>query len=192
MQQDVVGEPFDFVGRMNQITVCGHQLTAHEFVQNTFILAISVFSGEENSLSQTQNLPSLHFLYLLQRESLPTSELVYRYLMGKCKLYIVRLAEQYLRVYVPSEKPVHAFSRLGTSLEIVVLQSVDLKQAFAETDHIENTIDEIDNHVSSLVRQIIRTYMRIRKFHMVKNWNISQKGLTLRQSLTKLVLFKNQ
>jgi len=106
--------------------------------------------------------------------------------------HTVRLAEQYLRVYVPSEKPVHAFSRLGMSLEIVVLQSVDLKQAFAETDHTENTIDGIDNHVSSLVRQIIRTYLRIRKFHIVKNWNISQKGLTLRQSLTKLVLFKNQ
>lgn len=107
-------------------------------------------------------------------------------------IHIIHVAEQHVRVHIPSKKPVHAISRLGTSLEIMVLRDIDLKSVFGQTNHIDDTIDGIDNHVSSLVRQIIRTYVRVRKLHIVKNWNISQKGVTLRQSLTKLVLFKNQ
>jgi len=104
---------------------------------------------------------------------------------------IVHTAEQYLRV-IQCDKPVHAISRLGTSLEIMVLQNIDLKATFGQSNHIEDTIDGIDNHVSGVAREIIRTYLLIRKMHIVKNWNISLKGVTLRQSLTKLVLFKNQ
>jgi len=55
-----------------------------------------------------------------------------------------------------------------------------------------DTIAEIDNHVYSLVRQIVRHYLDICKYHIVKSWNDKQKGVSVRQKMTKMVLFNNQ
>ena len=50
----------------------------------------------------------------------------------------------------------------------------------------------IDNHIFTLVRHIVRFFLAIRKFHIVNSWNVAQKGVSVRQSMTKLILFKNQ
>jgi len=105
---------------------------------------------------------------------------------------IVHKAEKHLRAYVPVDKPVHAISRLGEKIERAVLSDVDCCKLFGSTDHMLDTAIGIDNHIFTLVRHIVRFFLAIRKFHIVKSWNIAQKGVSVRQSMTKLVLFKNQ
>jgi len=36
----------------------------------------------------------------------------------------------------------------------------------------------------SVVRQIVRFYLHIRKFHLAKIWNINEKGTSVRQQMT--------
>jgi len=43
-----------------------------------------------------------------------------------------------------------------------------------------------------LIRQIVRFFLDIRTFHVARTWNDSQKGTMIRQTMTKLILFKNQ
>lgn len=107
---------------------------------------------------------------------------------------IVQVAEQHLRSMIPQEKAISAISQLGPRLEIAVIKNIDCCSVFGPTttSHMSNTVVGINNHISSLIRQIVRFYLDIRKFHIVRNFNIQQKGAIIRQSMTKLVLFKNQ
>ena len=105
---------------------------------------------------------------------------------------IVQCCERYFRLLTSDQKPVHSVSKLGLSLETAVMSDIDISQVFENTDHLLDTACGIDNHVSSLVRQIVRFYLNIKKFHIVKSWNIAQRGTCVRQKMTKLVLFKNQ
>ena len=43
-----------------------------------------------------------------------------------------------------------------------------------------------------MVRQVVRFYIDIQYFHIARTWNAEQKGASVRQTTTKLVLFKNQ
>src|SRR5688572_1608171 len=85
---------------------------------------------------------------------------------------IVKCAERNLCSLVSSKRPIHEISRLGKSLELVVLSDLDLSATFNNSAHITDTADGIDNHVSSLVRQIVRFYLNIRKFHIIKCLNL--------------------
>jgi hypothetical protein len=111
---------------------------------------------------------------------------------SQCVISVVQLAEKNVRALIPVDNAVHVFARLGERLEHTVMQDVHFSELFSHTDHMVNSAEGIDNHVCSLVRQIVRFYIDIRKFHLVKSWNINQRGVTVRQSMTKLVLFKNQ
>jgi len=105
---------------------------------------------------------------------------------------IIHSAERSLHALVAADKPVHALARLGEQLEVAVMSDLDCRPSFKTADHTLETADGIDNHVYSLVRQIIRFYLRIRTFHIVKSWNEAERGVNVRQKMTKLVLFKNQ
>jgi DNA transposase THAP9 len=105
---------------------------------------------------------------------------------------IVKVAEQNVRHLVSSDKPAHSIARLGIKLEHAVLSSAEVCMAFSNSPHLLDTADGIDSHVFSLVRLIVRWFLNIRVFHILRNWNISQKGTVVRQTLTKTVLFKNQ
>jgi len=84
----------------------------------------------------------------------------------------------------------HALSRMGSKLEASVIHDVgNVHAVFGNTSHIT---DGIDNHVFSVVRQNVRFYLRIQKFQLAKICNINEKGTSVRQQMTKLVLFKNQ
>ncbi len=72
------------------------------------------------------------------------------------------------------------------------MERLDFNKLFPESSHALDTLDGIDNHVFSLVRLSVRFYLDIRKFHVLKNWNIAQAGPNVHQSLTKTVPFKNQ
>lgn len=61
----------------------------------------------------------------------------------------------------------------------------------ANNSHMAETVEGIDNHVYSLVRQIVRFYLVIRSNHYVQSFN-TETRVSVRQTLNKLVLFKNQ
>jgi hypothetical protein len=105
---------------------------------------------------------------------------------------IVKLAKQKVRQLIPVKNAVHSLSRLGKQLEHSVMKELDVAQMFDRTPHFLDSADGIDNHVSSLVRQIIRSYVDIRRDYLVKTWNMEQRGVVVRQSMNKTVLFKNQ
>jgi hypothetical protein len=105
---------------------------------------------------------------------------------------VIQTAEKYLRSYIPKDQPVHAISRLGMKIEHSVLLGLDCSKVFGDTSHMLDSGEGIENHVISLIRQVVRFFLDIRKFHIAKCWNNNQKGTVVRQSMTKLVLFKNQ
>lgn len=105
---------------------------------------------------------------------------------------IVHAAEQNLRMLIPVAKPVHAIAQLGRKLELAVLHDTTTMRPFGSNNHVEDTIDGIDNHVSTLTSLIVRFFLQIRIYHIAKSWNMNQKGQTIRQSMTKLILFKNR
>lgn len=107
-------------------------------------------------------------------------------------VHVVQTAERNFRTLVPRDKPVHAISRLGQWLENAVLSDIDCSTVFGKSDHFADTVSMIDNHVSGLVRQIVRFFLDMRRFHTAKIWNIEQRGVVVRQKMTKMVLFKNQ
>jgi hypothetical protein len=105
---------------------------------------------------------------------------------------VVREAEKCIRMLVATEKPANSISRLGARLEHSVIHSILDNKAYKFTDHSVETTDGFDNHEITLVRQIVRLYLDIRKFHILKTWNLARTGRNIRQIMTKTVLFKNQ
>jgi len=73
------------------------------------------------------------------------------------------------------------------TIEVFVMRDIgNLSVVFGNTSHISDTSDGIDNHVLILVRHIVSFYLKIRNFHIVKIWNVNEKGTAVRQRLTKL------
>ena len=105
---------------------------------------------------------------------------------------VIQRAEKHIRVLVSATSPVYSISQLGLKLESTILASIDPITVFGNTPHGLESAEAIDNHIFSLVRLIVRAYLDIRKFHVLKTWNIKQQGRVIRQTLTKTVLFKNQ
>jgi hypothetical protein len=105
---------------------------------------------------------------------------------------VIQRAEQNYRLLISLEKAVHNISRAGLELEQAVLRDLDCAKVFGETSHLMDTVSGIDNHVTSLVRQVVRFYLKIRKFHTVKMWNVERRKSNVRQKMTKLVLFRNE
>jgi len=96
---------------------------------------------------------------------------------------IVKLAEQKVRQLIPERNSVHSLSRLSKQLEHEVMKELDVTQMFDCTPHLVESTDSIDNHISSLARQVIRIYLNVRKDHVVKTWNLERRGVVVRQSL---------
>jgi len=130
------------------------------------------------------NAPSAGFLHLKDNGGLvkPSDSVI----------WVVQQAERYIRFVVSDRKPAHSLSRLGMQLEHAVLKSIDVTKLFGNTNHAIESSNGIENHTLSLVRLIVQFYLDIRKFHILKCWNIARKGVNVRQSLTKTILFKHQ
>ena len=107
-------------------------------------------------------------------------------------VYVVQAAEQNIRLLVSKESPAHSLSRLGLQLQSAVLRDIDIDKAFDHSKHALESADGLDNHVITLIRKIVAYYIDIRKFHIIKSWNIDQLGTCVRQMMNKNVLFKNQ
>lgn len=104
---------------------------------------------------------------------------------------VVLCAEQCIRQVCAEGNTKLSFVYCCSKLEQRVLSSVNIAKLF-DVAHMHDTCEGIDNHVFSLIRQIVRMYVKVRKYHVVKQWNILMKGRNVRQMLTKTVLFKNQ
>jgi len=75
---------------------------------------------------------------------------------------IVHIAERNLRTVVSNDKPIHAIGKLGSKLEFMVVQDVDLKLTFGHTTHDQTTFQRTtENHVSSLTRQVVKFYLHL-------------------------------
>jgi hypothetical protein len=104
---------------------------------------------------------------------------------------VIHTTEKVFRMMTASEKPGHQLSQLGRKLETEVIGAIDLNRVFLSMHRID-TANGIDDHIILLVRSIVRSFLEIRKFHLLKNFNISVAGANVRHSLTKTILFKNQ
>lgn len=80
----------------------------------------------------------------------------------------------------------------GLKLEANVFKSMTSCLFLSNADHFNETIHGIDSHYFSLVRCIVRTYLTLRRRHSVNMTNSKIKGKSVRQKLTKTVLFKGQ
>ena len=73
-----------------------------------------------------------------------------------------------------------------------VLKQVNFDQLPDVHTHLANTLNVIDSHVHSLTRLLVGQYLTLRTFHALKTLNDENKQISVRQKLTKLILFKNQ
>jgi DNA transposase THAP9 len=103
---------------------------------------------------------------------------------------VVHTTEKLFRMMTACDKPGHQVSHIGRKLETEVMSAIDLSRIFVSV-HRADTLNGIDDHITSLVRSIVRFYLDLRKFHLLKNWNIAVAGANVRQCMTKTVLFKN-
>ena len=106
-------------------------------------------------------------------------------------IIIIKLAEQKKRKLLLASKRLQNISQIGKQLEQLVFFNINFTNLFTHSDHFLDNTYGIDNHVFSLVRQIIRSYENLRKNHLVKNWNMEQRGVVVRQSMNKTIMFKN-
>ena len=106
----------------------------------------------------------------------------------------VEVTEKVFRLLISTDKSCSDISRFGVKLEMSVLSEVNYKEFNQNQikNHMINSNVGIDNHIFSLIRLIVRSYLDIRKFEVVRNWNLNVRGKNVRHILTKTVLFKNQ
>lgn len=131
-------------------------------------------------LISNDDLRSYQFLQLKDKGGLVTP--------SPAVLSIVQVTEKVLRSLVTS---IYELSRNSTRVESIVLPQLQFAELFPNNNHMAETVEGIDNHVYSLVRQIVRFYLVIRSNHYVQSFN-TESRVSVRQTLNKLVLFKNQ
>jgi len=108
-------------------------------------------------------------------------------------VYIIHTAEKVFRTMINTHnKPVHSISRLRNELEKIAFEKLDFGRLFVGSEHFFETYDNLDNHIFSLIRLVIKFYTDIRKFHLIKNYSYQMHSQILRQKFSKLVLFQNQ
>jgi hypothetical protein len=107
-------------------------------------------------------------------------------------IQVVEHSERRLRKMINQTNPANSLRKVGLQLEMSALSDLRPSVVFGDSRHGIATADGVEDHCSSLIRQIVRYYLTIRKYRLLKSWNLNQRGTTIRQKLTKLVLFRNQ
>lgn len=80
----------------------------------------------------------------------------------------------------------------GNVLEAKVLENLPDNLFCDLSQHFRDTLYGIDNHYTDLVRNICRAFLKLRRFHAISLTNRTLQRSSVRQSLTKTILFKNQ
>lgn len=108
-------------------------------------------------------------------------------------VYIVTTCEKVFRNFILCRSnPIQSLSRMGSLLENIIFESINFNIVFPGIEHFCDTAVGFENHLYSLVRVIIKAYLKLRNYHLVKCYNTSLHSNVVRQKLTKLILFSNQ
>ena len=75
---------------------------------------------------------------------------------------------------------------------VAVLASLSIPSLFTELDHhlFDSPVGE--NHVVQLIKSIIKSYCKVKFYHLGKNTTENSSGAKIRKKLNKLVLFNHQ
>ena len=104
---------------------------------------------------------------------------------------VLVLAEKEIRASMNIKQIVNSHC-LGMQLEANILKSLPNNLFPTGSDHFLDTLHGIENHFISLVRGIIRQFVILRRHEMVKISNLALRGQSLRQHLTKTIIFNHQ
>ena len=74
----------------------------------------------------------------------------------------------------------------------VMLGSLSIPSLFKELDHHLFNSPVRDNHVVQLIKSIIKSYSKVKFYHLGKKANDNVSGEKIRKKLNKLILFKHQ
>lgn len=103
---------------------------------------------------------------------------------------VMTCAERHLRQL----SDLHKLSRKMSALQLTSLVLLDCggEDIFDLGQHIYDTADGIDHHGTALVRSLVSAYFTLRQHHIARLHTLQLQGTSLRQSLTKTILFKGQ
>jgi hypothetical protein len=103
---------------------------------------------------------------------------------------IVKHCERFLRSRI-NVKSVQKYQ--WESIECLnIIRTMDVS-VFPELEtHFIETAREVDTHYYVLMKLIVSEFLRLRRFHAIGLSNVSLQGKSVRQKLTKDILFLNQ
>jgi hypothetical protein len=105
---------------------------------------------------------------------------------------VVRIAESVLRsITLLSDLNVSS-NKLGTLLEMKVLQRIPRNLFVAYEQHFLESCHGCDSHYFTLIRFICSSFLNIRRHHIARLMNLRRHKTLVRQFNNKLTLFKNQ
>jgi hypothetical protein len=102
----------------------------------------------------------------------------------------ILLAEKHLRNMGNIHNIMHCISQLKLQRN-VIKEICNTNKLFNAERHMIETQSGIENHIYSVIREMVSVFLKIRHHHIVKSHNIKEKGLSVRHNLTKTILFKN-
>jgi len=103
---------------------------------------------------------------------------------------VITNAERHLRQLSDLNKITRKISAL--QLTTLVLLDCGSEDIFGLGDHIYDTAVGIHHHGTTLLRSLVSTYFTLRQHHIARLHTLQLQGTSLRQSLTKTILFKGQ
>ena len=106
---------------------------------------------------------------------------------------VVSVCERMLRVSVDLSNLKTHKGNWGLKLETAIMERFVCRQdVFPDLfDHMFDT-EDTENHWLSLLRNVVKEYLKIRRFFATKKYNEHLKGDRIRHKLTKSILFQNQ
>ena len=91
-----------------------------------------------------------------------------------------------------SERKFLSEKHLGLKTEILILRSLRGQDIFKSLDeHVKET-DVVDSHLITLIKMIVKEYLKVRFHHVSKEISADVKGKSIRQKLTKSIIFACQ
>ena len=103
---------------------------------------------------------------------------------------VVACAERHLRQL----SDLHSLNIKAKNLQLQarVLQELGSDDVLELGQHIFDTVEGIDHHGTSLMRRLVSSYFSLRQHHIARLHTLKLQGSSVRQSLTKTILFKGQ
>ena len=107
---------------------------------------------------------------------------------------VVSVCEKVLRSAVNLSNLKTRKANWGLKLETSIMERFVFRQdVFPELlEHMFDSDEGTENHWLSLLRKVVKEFLKIRRFYAAKKYTEAVKGERVRHKLTKNILFKNQ